>query len=282
MPKLAAAVIGAWIGVAASQPADLDTLLQRLDAYFTDYEPALSALVAREVMTQTIEAPSRSRVASLTLTDKRRLESEVAFMALPGDTAWLGIRVVQKVNGKAVPSMADAFGALRRSDQPVALANRILAESARHNLGSVRNTNLPNLPLELLHRRNRDRFAYAIDGHASIGGTRATVVQAIETGVPPLIRTPSGAELSTRVRAWLDDRGRVLRAEVRLRNPQIRGVQDEPLLRVEFRHSQKLDLLVPVEMREESSNTSTGVLEVTVAKYSEFRRFESSARIVPQ
>lgn len=287
MPKLVAAVIGAWIGVAASQPAHSDLLLKQLDAYLVEYEPALSALVARELMTQTIELPPRadsapSRVPSLPAGERRRLESEVSFMALPGNTAWLGIRLVRKVDGKAVPSAVETIGALMRSDQAVALGNQILAESARHNLGALRNTNLPNLALELLHPRNRQRFSYAADGDATIGGTRVRVLAANETVTPSIIHLPSGEELSTRVKAWLDNRGRLLRTEVRLRNPYSRGLQDELVLRVEFRHHAKLDLLVPVEMREDFPTGSRGLMGLAVAKYSDFRRFETSARIVPQ
>ena len=287
MPKVAAAVIGAWIGVAASQSSHPDHLLKLLDAYLAHYEPALSALVARELMTQTIELPSReasapSRVPSLPAAERRRLESEVSFMALPGNTAWLGIRLVRKVDGKAVPSAVQAIGALMQSDQPVALGNRILAEGARHNLGALRNTNLPNLPLELLHPRNRQRFSYAVDGHTTIAGARVTILAASETATPSIIRSPDGAELRTRVKAWLDDRGRVLRTEVRSRNPHSRGLQDEPVLRVEFRHHAKLDVVVPVEMREDFPTGTPGLMGLTVAKYSDFRRFETAARIVPQ
>ena len=288
MPKLAVVLIGAWIGVVASQPAELDTLLKRLDTYFTGYEPALSALVAREVMTQTIEVPSReagsapSRMPAAPATDRRRLESEIAFMALPGNIAWLGIRVVKKVDGKAVPSAVETISAVMQSDQPVALGNRILAESARHNLGALRNTNVPNLPLELLHPRHRHRFSYTVDGHAVISGIKVTILKATETTVPSIVHTPDGGELSTQVRAWLDDRGRVLRTEVRSRGPGSRGIQDEPVMRVEFKRHETLDLLVPVEMREEFATGVSGLLGLSVAKYSDFRRFETSARIVPQ
>jgi hypothetical protein len=43
-------------------------------------------------------------------------------------------------------------------------------QGARHNRGSFRNTNLPNLPLELLHPLHRHRFSHTTAGTARLDG----------------------------------------------------------------------------------------------------------------
>ena len=284
MPKLLAVLFGATIGVTASQTPTPSDIRDRLDSYLAAYEPALSALVAREQMTQTIQgalSPSEIRLGRPALVEQRKLESEVSFMQLPGESGWMGIRMVRKVDRKTVATKADQLATILGSDRPLELANQILAESARYNLGSARNTNLPNLPLELLHPRHRERFSYAIEGRDTINRVQVSILTAEEIGARPLIRAPGGAELISRVTAWVDEEGRLLRAEVRSRLPESRGWQDQPVVRVEFRRHQALGLLVPIEMREQFPTTSGG-LGLSVARYSDFRRFETSARIVPQ
>jgi hypothetical protein len=283
--KLLTAVIGAVIGVAASQTPTPGDIRGRLDAYLATYERTLSALVAREQMTQTINgpaAPGQFRVSSPTTPQQRRLDSDVAFISLPGDIGWMGIRVVRRVNGETVDANADALATLLRTEQPYELAKQLLAESARYNLGSARNTNLPNLPLELLHPRHRDQFSYTIAGREVIDRVNVTVLTAEEIGIPTVIWMPDGTNLISRVTAFVDDRGRLLRAEVRSRFPAARGIHDQPVVRVDFKRHDGLDLLVPVEMREQFTTAVQGEMGTSVARYSDFRRFETSARIVPQ
>jgi len=285
MVKFIAVIGGISIGIVAPQAPTPSEIRDRLDTYLAAYEPALSALVARERMTQTIEvalSPSQLRFARPAVVEQRKLESEVAFMQLPGDSGWLGIRMVVKVDGQTVAANPNALATFIQSDQPLELANKILADSARYNLGSTRNTNLPNLPLELLHPRHRERFSYAIAGHGAINRIKVTILSAEENRSPTLIHMPDGTELISHIKAWVDDTGRLLRAEVRSRPSASRGLHDQPTVRVEFRLHNALDLLVPTEMREEFPTATRGQSGLSVARYSDFRRFQTSARIVPQ
>jgi hypothetical protein len=59
-----------------------------------------------------------------------------------------------------------------------------------------------------------------------------------------------------------------------------RGATGANELRVDFAHDATLDLLVPKELREELSAQGGGHLQGR-ATYSEFRRFTTSARIIP-
>jgi hypothetical protein len=83
------------------------------------------------------------------------------------------------------------------------------------------------------------------------------------------------------VTAWVDARGRLLRAEVRLLGTTPQSVYFEPTVQVEFRMHDTLGLLVPTEMREEFWSAPHRRRGTGEGKYRDFRRFQTSARIVP-
>lgn len=260
----------------AAQPANVDALRDRLDAYLLAYEPQLSVLVADEEMTQRME---QNRFVT-----NRRIESEVAFVALPGNGGWLGLRRVIKVNGSPVKgggtSLARLLAAGGGGDYDQ--ARTLLAESAAHNLGAPRTINLPNLPLEMLHPRNRWRFAHEIFGREKIRGTPTILLWLHETATPTLIQQPGAGDMKTIVWAWLDPAsGRLLRAQVTTRDIRIGMPGFDAVVRVDFGVNTELGLLVPTEMQEtffvDRSRPGTGT-----AKYRNYRRFQTSARIVPQ
>src|SRR5688500_9989529 len=131
-----AGLISATLVVAASpvaaQPAPtLEQLLDRMGAYLTEYESQLSSVVADERFEQNIYAlGAGSRAQGTTL------ESEVAFIRLPGGAEWLGFREVKRVNFKAVkqsgPSISDV---LTSAAGDMTKARAIANASAKHNLG---------------------------------------------------------------------------------------------------------------------------------------------------
>ncbi|MGH9218573.1 MAG: hypothetical protein ACRD1W_04695, partial [Vicinamibacterales bacterium] len=83
--------------ISAQSPPTLDQLLDRMGAYLTEYESQLSSVVADERFEQNIYAlGATSRLQGATL------ESEVAFIRLPGGAEWLGFRDVRRVNAKPV------------------------------------------------------------------------------------------------------------------------------------------------------------------------------------
>ena len=90
---------------------------------------------------------------------------------------------------------------------------------------------------------------------------------------------------------WLEASGRVRRTEIRLRDrvlPPAAGgreedrVRDEDLasrITVSFRPDQNVGAWVPLEMRERYDN-SWGEVTTGHARYSNYRRFRTSARLV--
>jgi len=267
--QIAAAVVAALVVI---QAARVDALLQQLDRYIEQYESRLSELIADEVMNQEAQRQEAGP-------ERRRLASEVAFIALPNDAGWLGFRHVKTVNGRTVDEDASLARALASSVTSGA-AQRLLESSAQHNLGLPRTTNLPNLPLEFLHQRNRRRFVARWDGSERVRGRATTRLAFIERITPTLIRDPDGSDMWSAAKAWIEPAtGHLLRAEVR--SHAARGGETTNVIRVEFAPNDTLRMLVPIEMVEEfpSGPHREGR---SVARYSNYRRFQTSARIVPQ
>jgi hypothetical protein len=82
--------------------------------------------------------------------------------------------------------------------------------------------------------------------------------------------------------AWVDPQsGRLLRAQVTTRDIRFGMPAFDAVVRVDFGLNATLGLLVPIEMEEtffvDRRRSGSGV-----AKYTNFRRFQTSARIVPQ
>jgi hypothetical protein len=277
------AIVAAALALAVTvQPNSGDEIRDRLDAYLIAYEPQLSALVAEERMSQR-DGPGRNmNVTAAPDTKHRSLVSEVAFIGLPGDAGWLGFRRVVQMNGKTIsdagPPLAVLLtdGASDDFDQ----ARLLLQESARHNLGSPRTTNLPNLPLEFLHPRNRHRLHHRIDGTEKIRGISTTLMIFQEHSMPSIIQRPEGGDMRSLVMAWIETAtGRLIRAEVRTRDARLGVKAFDNVIRVDFRPDEKLGLLVPTQMDEVffagTFRDGTGT-----AKYSNYRRFSTAGRII--
>lgn len=262
--------------LAAWQPDSPGALRDRLDAYLLAYEPQLSTLVADEEMTQ--------RMQQNRWVTNRRLHSEVAFVALPANAGWLGFRRVVKVNAKPVKDRGVPLARLlaEGAGDDFERARMLLADSAVHNLGSPRTINLPNLPLELLHPRNRHRFTLELFGNEKIRGTQTALLRLDEIARPTIIQQPGAGDMKTVVWAWVEPAsGRLLRAQVVTRDIRIGVPGFDAVIRVEFGADAQAGHLVPIEMQE-TFYVDRGRPGTGVAKYRNYRRFYTSARIVPQ
>jgi hypothetical protein len=258
-----------------AQPAPaLDRLVSLFDSYLINYERDLSAVIADERFVQEVVHNKLSKTT-------RRLDSEITFYWLQGEMDWLGFRSVLRVDGKPVEKPGIAFKKLVElvSTNATAEIRWMIEEASKHNLGNPRTINTPNLPLDLLHRRNRRRFQVSTDSEVErINGRMTTVLRFDEFRSPTIVNFGELGDLQSHVRAWVDvDSGALWRAEVRLK-PQV-ATSMQPLIRVEFRRDKALGILVPVVLNEEFIAPGQGKGRAT---YSNFRRFETSARIVPQ
>jgi hypothetical protein len=109
--RLATLVIAAFL---AAQAPSADAVIAKMDSYLESYEPQLSSLIADELLIQEINS-TVSRLSSEDLTpritrQRRRLASEVAFVALPHDAGWRVEFAEHKNLGLLVPTeMRETF-----------------------------------------------------------------------------------------------------------------------------------------------------------------------------
>ena len=280
---IATLIVAAFLsGSVSAQPRPtVEQLLDRMASYLADYEQQLSSVVADEMFSQrVVYTRAYKNGQPVTADDRRKIESEVAFIRLPGGADWLGFRDVRKINGKAInENQLNLADVLASSKDVIAQARTIAIASAEHNLGVARTTNVPTAALEIIHPRNYKAHAFSLKGDDTVRKTRVAVLGFNETRRPPLVNS-GGQELVSRGRIWLDPRsGAIWRVEWIYAPP----IGSPASLRVDFDMNTALGMMVPVEMHEEFP--AMGGLNSRgdgVAFYTNFRRFGTGARIVPQ
>jgi hypothetical protein len=270
-------------GASAQQTPTLDEVLDRLGRYLLAYESELSAVTAEETYSQ---AEYRGAGSALPSFKQRTLESDIAFLRLPGDAEWLGVRDVRKVDGRPVPGSAPRLPDLLKAAGADALAQAkaIVIASSKHNLGEPRTINMPTVPLELMHPRNHPRLIFKLGSFENVERVRTIRLEFEEFDSPTMVHDAEGNEILTRGVAWVEpDTGRLRRVQVYLtlfaKDFRVRGGVGNSL-RVEFMMEPQLRILVPKEMREQFY-VRLGRGE-GVARYANYRRFTTSARIVPR
>ena len=204
-------------------------------------------------------------------------------MWMPEQAGWLTVRNVLSVDGRAVPDSQtrlndalDDTGAAR-----VTRLRRLLNESARCNLGQIfRNFNFPTLVLSYLDPEMQPRFAFTLAGRERVNGVDASKVEFDERTRPTVIQE-NGADRFSKGAVWIADRdGTIVRTRLDLRIPLRDTIAS---VEVDYGRDAKLDMWVPVRMHEsylQSRATMINEAIDCVATYSNFRRFETSGRIV--
>jgi hypothetical protein len=272
----------------AAQPRTLEDVVAAAAAYVGQYETELGVLMAEEHYDQKVTSRGRRAVS-------RRLDSQFLFLRLPGTNEWLGFRDVYAVNGRPVRARDDRLAALLidpTADVAVR-ARAIVGESSRFNLGREEHTvNVPPLVLDWITERVRPRLVFAKGGEERIRGIQTWRIRFKEISRPTLVRTPQGEDALSEGSYWIEpETGRILETELishvdigsgsRGLEPVARGFKVRSVtstVRVSYRPDSRLSVLVPVEMREKLDVPPYGGAEGT-AKYSNFRRFEATARI---
>jgi len=263
-----AACVIAFVPV-AEQCQTIDEVVERLDRYLVAYEHKLSAVVAEEQYDQWVTTPFRPDAT-------RSLRSEFVFTRLPGGAPWTGFRDTFVVDGRPIRERDARLQDLlsNGSDDALERAARIVDENARYNLGdwlAHRTINTPTLTLDFLHPRHRAQMSFRKGGEATIDGRRLWQID-FDERPPFMIRTPAGVSQKTSGSVWVDPRtGVIMRTFL---NVVISRDRDAKIT-VEYRDEPKLGFAVPREMRESYRPRVEGR-----ARYSGFRRFDTSARIL--
>lgn len=257
-----------------AQAPDVSAIVTRVHTYLDQYEPKLRDLLADEVFEQ--RTVVTTEYGNVHVGERRRLDSDVAFLRLPGELAWLGQRMVRRIDQRALEGIG-------RLDQVfveagpglLARAKAIADANARHNLGHPRSLNLPTLPLDLLGRRRATAFTVTVEGRARVRGHDTVRLRLLEKAPGHIIAFDERRFVRTDVQAWVGDDGAIHRAQVTLLPPGGGGRHD---LRVEFERHAALGLLVPARLTESWEGRQNGD---GAATYTNYRGFQTSARLVP-
>jgi hypothetical protein len=273
----------------AQQHADLAPILRLVGEYTTDYHTRLRTLVMDEDYVQQLgrveDLPSTTERWPLSRvgddTQQRILRSEFMIVrGLEGENSWLAFRDVFEVNGRPVAGSRGRLEALlTESRATLAERTRALAiDQAKYNLGDVfRTINVPTLPLEFLLPEQQPRFRFRTAGTAVVNGTTCVVINYDEQRRPTLIRTPNGDDVVARGRFWVEaSTGRIWKTDLRPGDNSPGRVRSQ--ITVTYGVEPRLGLLVPIRM-DETYFLRQSQISAT-ARYSNFRRFETEARIV--
>jgi VWFA-related protein len=273
----AAITLAASQATARGQEVSLSDLLQRIGRYASSVQVRLADVVAEERYVQDVTYRNLppNRVAANT---HRELRSDFLLIRTTGNDGYTAFRDVFEVDGRAVRDRQDRLSKLFLNPSPSAAAQigQIARESARYNIGNVERTiNTPTLPLQVLATANQARFRFvrartsaaALMPRSAIAAD--TVIDFDETARPTLIRTPGGLDLPVRGRVWADAAsGRVAMTELVMEDQTLRATID-----VSYRWDDRLELMVPGDMRERYDVRRDGAVILGSAVYANVRQF---------
>jgi hypothetical protein len=273
------------LGAMGQAPAAPDVSTKAVVAaaagYVAEYQRQLTFVVAEEAYRQQI-ALQRPRDPKMPQT--RITRSEVFFLVAPGRNDWMAIRDVLEVDGVPLDDRPDLLGAL--GTLPAREVAATFKEyNSRFNIGRVyRNFNEPTLSLLVLDERHRHRFSFSRGRVERSGQTTLVTIQFRERQAPTLITDLKRGRVLSRGEMVVDAAsGRIHRAVLTATIQNLRIS-----LTTEYAPEERLEMWVPVVFREEyeygaARSLRLGTVEaeqvVCEATYSNYRRFETSARI---
>ena len=267
----------------ASQRPDTSTkkIVEAAARYVADYQRQLTSVIAdetytQEIVDQTPRDPEMPRV--------RRTQSEVFFAYLTANHHWMAIRDVMSLDGTPLsdrPDLRGAFQRLAAGDVPP----KFTEINSRYNLGrTYRNFNGPTLALLVLDDRHRARFSFEREGVERERDTVLVRIAFTEKESPTLIQHQRrGRVFSSGEFVVEAGTGRVRRTLLTAKADSLRLE-----LTTTYGPNDRLGMSVPTVFRERyeygSKARKSGFAPayervVCEAQYSNFRRFETSARI---
>jgi len=279
-----------FLGQTAREPS-LPDLLQRAGQYVRQLERDVSTIISDERYEQQLEVRTTKGRDGRT----RKLVSEMSFVWMRDDRIWLSVRSVDRVDGQRMDDSRPRLKAALADATPgrAAQIERLRDEGARFNIGGVeRNFSDPMLSLQIADPSMQQRFTFAIGGSERIRGQPTVRVTFVEHGHPTLVqRGTDRGDLPAHGDIWLGPTDGVIH-QTRL------VIDDERLathatVTVTFAHNAKLDRWLPLQMDETYARQGTGGTFFVktpgpfteriecVAKYTNYRRFETSGRVVP-
>jgi hypothetical protein len=255
--------------LAGSQAPKQDDVVARVFGYVSDYGPRLADVVAEETYRQ--RAPQPLGPPRL-----RTLRSDYALTWIGSREGWIGYRDTFDIDGLPVRDREERLQHLLASGQTEQAA-RITDQNARFNLRNdlvPRNVNVPTFALGLLQPRYRDRFSVRHVGSAPLPDRTGWVLEFRERDRPTIARTADGRDQASRIDALVDPwTGEVHRTTISWE--RITGS-----IVVAYDRVPGIDVLVPISMFERFTTPAGDEIDGD-ATYANYRRFETSGRLLP-
>jgi hypothetical protein len=272
---LAVAVVAAAIPFsAASDKPSLKDVVRRVTQYVDEYGAKASIVVATERYAQASTGSGGGG------DQKRVLVADFAIVKAEANHTWIGFRDVIEVDGKPLPDRENRLiDVLMSSSGSFDEARRISDESARFNIGGLlRNFNVPTTVLFFFARENVDRFKFSRKDPRQ---DAAWEIQFREVYRPTLIRAPDGVSVPAEGTIWVNPTdGTILRTHLRVAPPRERSAAGLAEIDVTFQRVDSLAMWLPASMDETYLDLRGQTTHTTGhAEYSNYRRFETSARI---
>jgi hypothetical protein len=271
------------IGVPPRARADepsLKDVLRRMAAYVQSYGEKASILVATEHYTQHVTGSARAAP------EDRVTVADFAIVRAEGLGGWVGFRDVLEADGARIADHADRLlRILADVSGSLDEAKRLSDESARYNIGPVsRNFNVPTAALFFFSPQNLDRFKFT---RKRVTPDGAWEIAFRETERPTLVRTPEGRSVPSEGSVWVTaSDGTVLRTTLRMKefgrgSAAFTRHAGTAHIDVSYARVSNLDMWLPQVMVEsyEMPRGTRWERTTTEARYSDYRRFQTSGRI---
>ena len=258
----------------------LETLLARARTYVSEYQTQFAAIIGEERYQQDF-AQERSidrEVGTVRVTKtSRSMRSEVSFAWFPDVPGWFGFRDVIDVDGKPVKDRDRRLARLFFEKPSGKILKQALQESARYNIGTIRrNFNVPMVTLQFLDQDLAARFRFEDGGADRVGERPAQLVRFQEIARPSIILVDE-SDAFANGRHWIDpESGRILKTEL-----VVGDSNGEIRISTWYRPDERLGIWVPAKMTERYDYPKRLYDFIQCeASYTNFRRFETGARII--
>jgi hypothetical protein len=287
----ALALCAATAPATAAAPKPVDEILRLVGLHVRQFEASFASVVGDEDYLQIDDFPQNS--------DRRLIHSDVLSIWIPDARRWVWARSVLTVDGAAVDggSRLDEIATAAAPD----LLQRLQAirnEGARFNIGGIdRNFNDPTFALLFLDPGMQPRFKFRLDGKAKIGDIETLRISFSEQQKPTLVRDGlKDAPASGTIWVTPSD-GAVVRTQLTVVLKDVVPIGSRPLIQnglrvaraniditaeieVDYQQDAGMESWVPAQMREHYHQSYGETVRCT-ATYSNFRKFQTAARLVP-
>lgn len=260
----------------APAPAKLDlspkALVAKASAYVADYTKKLAVIIGEESYIQEVFASEGVR------TQSRRMKGELFLTYVPADRGWIAVHDVNEVDGQPVTDRTELTSLIQRGTNMSVIAE-LAKRNGRFNIGSVaRNFNEPTLALLILESSRSAHAEFKREAVETVGPTTLVTLSFKERkNQPTLIRSESGFPIYSSGQIVLEaDTGRVRRTSLAFEYASMTGD-----LTTTYMPDPRLQLWLPSLFAERYVSEASGLKETIVcsARYSNYRRFETSGRI---